>query len=79
MPAPGTALSLTPSRALLEKGYRRVLLIVARGVIALDNILQAVGNVGFPIAVTAYLLMRIESKLEALASSIARLAEAVGE
>lgn len=45
--------------------------------IALDNILQAVGNVGFPIVVTTYLLVRIESKLEALASSIARLAEAV--
>jgi len=43
----------------------------------LDLILQAVGNVGFPIAVAAYLLVRIESKLEALAASIARLAEAV--
>ncbi|WP_134219620.1 YvrJ family protein [Pelotomaculum sp. FP] len=43
----------------------------------MDLILQAVGNVGFPIAVSAYLLVRIESKLEALAASIARLAEAV--
>jgi len=36
-----------------------------------------VGDVGFPMAVAAYLLVRIESKLDALASSIARLAEAV--
>jgi len=46
-------------------------------VILLDLILQAVGNVGFPIAVAAYLLVRIESKLESLTTSIARLAEAV--
>ena len=43
----------------------------------LDTIIQAVGNVGFPIAVAAYLLVRIEGKLEALTSSIAGLAEAV--
>jgi hypothetical protein len=43
----------------------------------LETILQAVANVGFPIAVAAYLLVRIEGKLDALASSIARLAEAV--
>jgi hypothetical protein len=43
----------------------------------LDSILQAVGDVGFPIAVAAYLLVRIESKLEVLSASIARLAEAV--
>ncbi|MDD2212550.1 MAG: YvrJ family protein [Clostridia bacterium] len=43
----------------------------------MDLILQAVGNVGFPIVVAAYLLVRIEGKLEALAASIARLAEAV--
>jgi len=43
----------------------------------LDTILQAVGNVGFPMAVAAYLLVRIEGKLETLAASIVRLAEAV--
>jgi len=46
-------------------------------VIILENILQAVGNVGFPIAVAAYLLVRIEGKLEGLSASIAKLAEAV--
>ncbi len=50
---------------------------IETGVIILENILQAVGNVGFPIAVAAYLLVRIEGKLEALSASIAKLAEAV--
>ncbi|HOV80646.1 MAG TPA: YvrJ family protein [Bacillota bacterium] len=43
----------------------------------MEAFLQAIGNVGFPVAVTAYLLVRIESKLEALTAGIARLAEAV--
>jgi hypothetical protein len=42
-----------------------------------ETILQAIGNVGFPIAVTAYLLVRIENKLEVLAASITSLAQAV--
>jgi len=36
-----------------------------------------VSNVGFPIAISAYLLVRIEGKLEKLAVSIAKLAEAL--
>ncbi|MHB1043348.1 MAG: YvrJ family protein [Eubacteriales bacterium] len=43
----------------------------------LETILQAVANVGFPIAVCAYLLVRIEGKLEALSESIAELAGVV--
>ncbi|SHE82891.1 YvrJ protein family protein [Desulfofundulus australicus DSM 11792] len=42
-----------------------------------ETILQAVGNLGFPIVVTAYLLVRIEARLENLAASIAGLAQAV--
>lgn len=45
----------------------------------MEDILQAVANVGFPIAVSAYLLIRIEGKLEILADSIAGLASAVAE
>ncbi|WP_084413472.1 YvrJ family protein [Desulfovirgula thermocuniculi] len=45
----------------------------------MEAILQAIGNLGFPIAVTAYLLVRIETRLENLAASIADLARAVGE
>ncbi|HAU30897.1 MAG TPA: YvrJ family protein [Desulfotomaculum sp.] len=43
----------------------------------METILQAIGNVGFPIVVTAYLLVRIENKLEGLAASITSLANAV--
>lgn len=43
--------------------------------ISLETILQAVGSVGFPIAVTVYLLVRMEDKLEALTAGIARLTE----
>ncbi len=40
-------------------------------------ILQAVGSVGFPVAVATYLLVRIEGKLEDLTVGIARLTEAL--
>jgi hypothetical protein len=40
---------------------------------AVDEFLKAVGNVGFPIAVAAYLLIRIEGKLDGLSCSINRL------
>jgi len=46
-------------------------------VLLVETILQAVGNVGFPIAVTAYLLVRIEAKLSDLTASIAELARAI--
>jgi len=42
-----------------------------------EIILQAVGSVGFPIAVAAYLLVRLEQKLEGLATSINELARVV--
>lgn len=46
-------------------------------VLLMESILQAIGNLGFPIAVSVYLLVRIEAKLENLAASIAGLAQAV--
>jgi hypothetical protein len=39
----------------------------------MDALVSLVGNVGFPIAVSIYLLVRIESKLESLTSSINNL------
>jgi hypothetical protein len=39
----------------------------------MEDLLKAVADVGFPIAVTAYLLIRIESKLDKLATSINQL------
>ena len=36
----------------------------------MDPIINLIGNVGFPIAISIYLLVRIEGKLESLTSSI---------
>lgn len=39
----------------------------------MEDFLKAVANVGFPIAVTAYLLIRIEGKMDDLSASISQL------
>jgi len=39
----------------------------------MEDFLTAIANVGFPIAVAAYLLIRIESKMDNLSSSINQL------
>jgi flagellar biogenesis protein FliO len=39
----------------------------------MEDFLKAVANVGFPIVVAAYLLIRIESKMDSLAASINQL------
>ncbi|MDW5298667.1 MAG: YvrJ family protein [Sedimentibacter sp.] len=43
----------------------------------MEDLLNLVGNFGFPIAVTAYLLVRIESKLTQLTESIHELTTAI--
>jgi hypothetical protein len=43
----------------------------------LEELLSIIGNVGFPIAVSAYLLIRIEAKLGQLTSAITQLREAI--
>ncbi len=43
----------------------------------MNELLNLIGNVGFPIAVTAYLLIRIEDKLSELSGAINELREAV--
>ncbi len=45
----------------------------------MEEILQGIANVGFPIVVAAYLLVRIEGKLDELTISIQQLARVVGE
>jgi hypothetical protein len=42
-----------------------------------EEFLKAAGNTGFPIAVAAYLLVRIESKLDNLSSSIKQLSTVI--
>ena len=43
----------------------------------MEEMLKLVGNFGFPIVVSAYLVVRIEGKLNELSSSITELAKAV--
>lgn len=39
----------------------------------MEDFIKAISNTGFPIAVAAYLLIRIESKMDSLSSSINQL------
>lgn len=43
----------------------------------MEDLLRTIGNFGFPIVVSAYLLLRLEVKLERVATTISELAEAV--
>ncbi|GLC30780.1 YvrJ family protein [Clostridium omnivorum] len=43
----------------------------------MDALISLIGNVGFPIAVSIYLLVRIEGKLESLTSSINNLSSTI--
>jgi|LSQX01.2.fsa_nt_gb hypothetical protein len=45
----------------------------------LEEFIPLIGNLGFPIAVSIYLLVRIEGKLENLTISIRELSEAIGK
>lgn len=43
----------------------------------MEEILQYVSNLGFPIALSVYLLVRLESKMQALTQSIENLSVAI--
>jgi hypothetical protein len=43
----------------------------------MEDFLKAIANYGFPIVITAYLLFRMEAKLERLAGAITDLAKVV--
>ena len=45
----------------------------------MQDILTAIGNVGFPMAVTAFLLVRIEAKLGQLNDSILLLTRTIAQ
>ena len=51
----------------------------AKGGGRMTEFLNAVGNLGFPIAVTAFLLVRIEGKLGALNDSIQQLTQTIAQ
>ncbi|HEY5575569.1 MAG TPA: YvrJ family protein [Clostridiaceae bacterium] len=42
-----------------------------------SDLLTMIGNVGFPIAVSVYLLVRVEGKLEILTTSINNLSNVI--
>jgi hypothetical protein len=44
-----------------------------------NELLNMIGNMGFPIAVSVYLLVRLESKLEVLTSSINNLSNVINQ
>lgn len=43
----------------------------------MDDLVAQVANVGFPIAVSIYLLVRVEAKIESLTASIYELAKVI--
>ncbi len=43
----------------------------------MDEMLKIIGNVGFPIAVAAFLLLRVEQRMDSLTSAITELREAI--
>ncbi|MGL4570130.1 YvrJ family protein [Clostridium sp.] len=45
----------------------------------MESFVQVIGNVGFPIAISLYLLMRIEGKLEVLSNSINNLSNVMSK
>lgn len=57
--------------------YLHTYLLMNKGGISMDAIVSLIGNVGFPIAVSIYLLVRIESKLESLTVSINNLSSVI--
>lgn len=44
----------------------------------MEELVPLIANVGFPIAVSVYLLVRIEGKIESLALSIRELSQVLG-
>lgn len=45
----------------------------------MEELIQSVGNVGFPIAITIYVLVRIEKKFDILSKNIYDLSSAISQ
>lgn len=43
----------------------------------MDEMIKIIGNLGFPIVVAAFLLVRIEQRMDALTTAISELREAI--
>ena len=51
--------------------------VFLKGGAQVDEILKLIGNLGFPIAVAAWLLVRMEQRMDNLATAITELREAI--
>jgi len=61
-------------------GSEQSLLIFYKGgVPMLDDLAPVIANLGFPIVVALYLLMRVEKKLDELGSSMAEIVKAISK
>ncbi|MGE5652898.1 MAG: YvrJ family protein [Bacillota bacterium] len=43
----------------------------------MEELLKAIGNFGFPMVISAYLLIRLENRLESVSATVAELTSAV--
>ena len=50
----------------------------AREVVRMETLMTQVGNFGFPVVLSIYLLVRIEGKLDKLTESIQQLSQILG-
>lgn len=66
---------------LLQVGIKKIVLTPVTNILKegekMEQVLGLIANLGFPIAVSVYLLVRIENRMESLTQSIHQLAEAV--
>jgi hypothetical protein len=53
--------------------------IYRKGGSGMEQLFGMIANMGFPIVVSVYLLVRIENRIESLAKSIQVLAQAISE
>ncbi len=51
--------------------------VFLKGGAQVDELLKMIGNLGFPIAVAAYLLVRMEQRMDSLTAAIGDLREAI--
>ena len=57
----------------------RALFLLSKGGDDMEDIYSSVANLGFPIVISVYLLVRIEGKLDELTKSITELAHAIAK
>ncbi len=67
----------SPSYAIEAPSENAFLYIFEREVIKIEQWLNLIGNFGFPIVVTFYLLLRFEKKIDHLTEAINKIATSI--